>query len=60
MPLSTDRDRCTAAFFASGNLSVALFSPTSLPISYIRKSAAATSKARTMIPTAVSEGMREW
>ena len=35
MPLSTERDRCTAAFFASDNLSVAVFSPTSLPISYI-------------------------
>ena len=34
MPLSTDRDRCTAAFLASGNLSAVVFSPTSLPISY--------------------------
>ena len=60
MPLNTERDRCTAAFLASGNLSLALFSPISLPISYMRKSAAAMSSTRTMIPTAAREGMREW
>jgi len=60
MPLNTERERCTAAFFASGNLSVAVFAPTGLPILYMRKSAAAMSSAREIIATAVSEGMRAW
>jgi len=60
MPLNTERERCTAAFFASGNLSAVVFSPTSLPISYMRKSAAAMSRARATIPTAAREGMWEW
>ena len=61
MPPSTERDRRTAAFFASGNLSAVVFSPTSLPISYIKYRAAAMKRIKTTIANAESwtmEGMR--
>jgi len=60
MPLNTERERWMAAFLASGNLSVAVLSPISLPISYMRKSVATMSSVRATIATAVREGMREW
>jgi hypothetical protein len=56
---STERERCKAALFASGNFSAAVFSPTNLPISYMRKSAPAVSSARAIIAAAVKEDMRE-